>query len=115
MSGSAAPSVEDLRTSFLHPNITPINGEPHFEEIQRVHALLKSNAASVASALGGGAHGLLGLVTTPATYLRITGAAFNIPANPGITPTIPPGATAAQIGALTRQHTSDLRAYQETI
>ena len=56
---------------------------PDFQKINEVHGKDKTNAASVASTLGEGAHGLLGLGLIPATYLQITGHVFVRPDNPG--------------------------------
>jgi hypothetical protein len=44
--------------------------------------------ASVPSEIGGGAHGLLGLVLPPATYTMLTNVVFQAPNNPGTIPVI---------------------------
>ena len=99
-----ADTVEDIRNGFPHPSIDPIVGEPTYFEIKRVHDLLKSNASSLTSTLGGGAHGLLGLILTPAIYQQITGHQFISPADPGAIPNIPAGTNANQTRTLTREH-----------
>ena len=61
------------------------------------------------SHLGGGRHGLLGLVLKDTTYTTVSGNPFMKPTNPGILPTIPVNATRPQISELVRQYTQDLR------
>mmetsp|Transcript_6798 Transcript_6798/g.12794 ORF Transcript_6798/g.12794 Transcript_6798/m.12794 type:complete len:345 (-) Transcript_6798:984-2018(-) len=50
---------------------------------------------------------------SPANYLTLANEAFTRPANPGIHPNIPAGATAAQIGEITRQHQADVKIWTE--
>ena len=46
---------------------------------------LKSNVSSVPTTLGGGNHGYLGMILTPAEYLRIAPTdPFTWPPNPGV-------------------------------
>jgi hypothetical protein len=108
-------SVDDIRSSFPHPSISNINGEPNREEITRIHRLLKGNCASVPSTLGGGNHGLLGLAINPNTYQQVVGVAFVLPNNPGATPNIPANATQAQIGVATRLFDQQYKTYHETM
>lgn len=107
------PSIDDIRTSFPQPTITPIEGEPTYESIKLLHNQLKSNAASVPSTLGGGNHGHLGLVLQATLYTTVLGQQFVEPPNPGITPNIPAGSTNAQIGVLTRQFNAETKVYLE--
>ena len=51
-------------TIFEQDNLTPIRGEPTFKIIHKIWKDIKSNAKSVYSNIGGGAHGHLGLVIT---------------------------------------------------
>ena len=113
MAGFTIPSVEDTRTSFPQPSVPRIDGEPTYTTIKAIHDILKSNASSIPTSLGGGAHGHLGLILLPALYVIITGHNFNQPANPGTTPTIPPGSTNAQISAITRQFNTEFKEYTE--
>ena len=114
MSATTAQSVEEIRTSFPQPTLTAVSGEPSYTDITHIHTILKSNAASIPSTLGGGEHGLLGLVLSAATYFTVTGTAFAIPANPGATPIIPNAATTAQINALTRTFNQEFKVYAES-
>jgi hypothetical protein len=90
-------SVESIREGFPFITIAKQPGLPTYETIAKVHLKLKANAAFVVSELGGGAHGLLGLVLPPATYGTLTNVVFNTPVNPGTTPSIEAGGTAVQI------------------
>ena len=110
---TTAPSVESIRESFPFPTIPTQTGQPTYATIRAVHMKLKSNAASIPSTLGGGNHGLLGLVLTDPVYHLSTGHHFVLPNNPGAVPTIPAGSTAAATGELVRQHAVELRQYLE--
>ena len=113
MAATHISSVDDIRSGFPQPTVSTIDGEPTYSTIKATHDILKSNASSVPSTLGGGAHGHLGLVILPALYVVVTGNNFVLPANPGATPTILPAATNAQIGAITRQFNADNKVYSE--
>ena len=106
-------NIETIKEGFPHSIIPKHIGLPTHDIIAAVHTKLKANAASVASTLGGGTHGLLGLTVSPDTYLTITGSAFQPPTNPGALPTIPPNQTESQISEIVRQHTESLRIWRE--
>jgi hypothetical protein len=91
------PSVTD--TYFQHKVLTKIHGQPSYQSLQTVSTELKANASSVPSTLGGGRHGHLGLLLSPARYITLPNAtAWITPGNPGAF--APPAAgTAAQIEA----------------
>ena len=97
-------SVESIRSAFEHQTIQPYTGEPDYDAIKSVHNKLKENAASIPSTLGGGNHGLLGLIMYDATYLLVSNTAFLHPTNPGLLSHIPMDATAAISYELVRQH-----------
>jgi hypothetical protein len=84
-------SVKSIREGFPFITIAKQPGLPTYKIIAEVHLKLKANASSIVSELGGGAHGLLGLVLPPATYATLTNGAFNAPVNPGTTPSIVAG------------------------
>ena len=89
--------VENITDSFPNPTIPKIEGEPRYETIKSVEKLLIENASSVQSTLGGGNHGLLGLILTPEKYQLVTGHTFEAHTNPGALPTLLPNATQYQI------------------
>ena len=112
---STAPTVEAIKAGFPHPSVPRKPGEPTYESIHAVHALLKANAASVPSELGGGVHGLLGLTLANTTYTPLAGQAFTRPANPGLSPTIPARSTGETVRRIERQHREVLRTYHEVL
>jgi hypothetical protein len=57
---------------------------------------------------GGGNHGYLALLMTPAAYLALTQAEFRLPAFPGENPVHPPGATGPVITEANRAHLANL-------
>ena len=105
--------IDNIRLGFPRPTVEPIENEPKYKTINRLHDELKSSAASIPTTLGSGNYGLLGLVIQPAVYTTVTGVNFVAPANPGIAPDIPDGATGAQIGALTRRFSAEQKVYLE--
>ena len=106
-------SVDTIRSAFEHQTIQPYTGEPDYEAIKSVHDQLKANAAFIPSELGGGKHGLLGLIMSDATYLLVANSSFLFPPNPGLLPTIPTGSTAADTYEMVRQHKVNLTTYRE--
>jgi hypothetical protein len=108
-------SVDAIRDSFPHPNIPRHTGTPTYAAINIIHKKLKANASSIPSELGGGTHGLLGLVLSAPAYINVTGHVFVPPVNPGPTAVIPRNLRlSAQINELVRQHANELRIFQET-
>ena len=105
---------DSIKANFPYPIIPREPGLPDFKKINEVHTKGKANCASVPSTLGGGAHGLLGLGLTPATYLQLTGHAFAWPHNPGLLPQNVIG-TSAQMAEIVRRHKEELRVYRQVI
>ena len=109
---STVPSIEDFTNAF--PNhLSPIVGEPTYQTLKELKNQLKANAASIPTTLGGGHHGYLGLILSPAAYATISPTAFTEPAYPGQHPTIPAGTNAATTSAIIRRHTEDTRQWRE--
>ena len=50
---------------FEHVDLTPVSGQPTYESLRLLNQELKTNAMSVHSNLGGGAHGYYGLIVSP--------------------------------------------------
>ena len=81
----------------MHPVLPAIRGEPTYETIHHLKNELKSNVSSVPTTLGGGNHGYLGMILTPAEYRHIALTyPLTQPSNPGVLIPNPVG-TAAQI------------------
>ena len=55
-------SVDTTIDSFPIKDITKHSGDPNFQAIRDSHNHLKSNAASILAAIGGGHFGLIGLI-----------------------------------------------------
>ena len=99
-----APDPATIVEGFPNPIIPKISGKPNFEQLQQLVKLLKQNAASVATTLGGGLLGHLGILLTILEYATVSNTPFAPPPNPGLSPVVPQGTTAAQTGFIIRQH-----------
>ena len=77
---SSVPSVEDFTNDFP-TQLTPIVGELTYTTLKTIKDQLKANASSIPTTLGGGNHGYLGLILSPATYATISPTALIEPAN----------------------------------
>ena len=91
---TTVPSPEEFISSFPEVPVK-IDGEPCFESITELSRVLKANAASVASTLGGGGNGYLGMVVEDAVYATIApGTPFvappRVPPTPKHYPTMQP-------------------------
>ena len=97
-------SVNYEESYFKHPVLTAIRGEYTYEKIHHLKNELKANASLVPTTLGGGNHGYLGMILTPAEYRHIspTDPLTQIP-NPGVLVPNPAG-TAAQIASTENTH-----------
>ncbi len=76
-------SVKAIRKGFPHQTLPPLTDSLSYAYIKRIHELLKDNAASVRTNLGGGQLGYLGLVLRPQTYFQISGVPLQQPVFPG--------------------------------
>ena len=103
---------ETIKANFPFPIIPREPGLPTFQIVNDVHNKSKANAASISSSLGGGAHGLLGLGLSPATYHQITGSHFVRPTNPGALPQNVNG-TAVVMSKQIRQHKEELCIFRQ--
>ena len=84
MSGgnTSIPNYRD--TSFEYADLTQIHGEPTYKTLTILFNQFKANARSVRTSLGGGQHGHLSLVLSPAQYNTIApNQPFIYPAHPG--------------------------------
>jgi hypothetical protein len=92
--------------TFPHETLTPIDGKPTNTTLQLLQRQLFTNARSVPSTRGGGTHGHLAMLLSPADYLLRAGVPFIIPVHPGNPPE--PIGTAAVIGVALRNYTEAL-------
>ena len=99
-------------TLFKRSNLTPIRGEPNFEMLHNLWNEIKSNAKTVYSNIGEGAHRHLGLVLTDAHYALISPTPFVYPNHLG--PLIIPDGTTTHANSNMRiSHTKEVRMFRE--
>ena len=106
-------SSKDFRaTHFVHKELSRIFGEPSLASLLTLRNEVKSNAMCVDSTLGGGSHGHLGLVFTPAVYATIPGTvAYTRPVLPTLTVTQTD--TQYIIAEARNQYAIDLQSFRE--
>ena len=100
---------------FWFKELTKIHGEPTYDDLQNLHKQLKTNATSVPSNLGGGAHGHLGLILSAAEYaIVVPNSPFVRPAHLGSL-TIAPN-TLHHVAATQKEiHEEALRVFNEVL
>ena len=81
----------DIKTRFPHQHITPIEGEPTFEQMQHLEQQLAANALTAKVGFGGGKKGCLGVVYKNEKFRVEAGQDWVVPATQGAFPTFPPG------------------------
>ena len=109
-------SFVDYKDSYFeHPVLTTIRREPIYKTLHHLKNELKENASSVPTTLGGGNHGYLGMILTPAEYhCIVTTYPFTRPPNLGVlVPNL--NGTAAQIASAEINHWLTKKLYLETL
>jgi hypothetical protein len=81
-------TVEDIVSGMEYQDLTAINGQPNYENINTIRRQIYANATRVDS-LRGGPHGHLHQIIIPATCLTVTATSYNNPPNPGPLPPRP--------------------------
>jgi uncharacterized protein (DUF433 family) len=105
-------SVDDIVAKFPHKTITTIADEPDYATINTMVEILYGNAASLPTSLGGGSHGHIGLLMTPALYDTLApGTAYIAPDDPGAVPIHAIGATATTRESNVLIHTEHRRIF----
>jgi hypothetical protein len=104
-------------TIYPHTTLTRLHEpghKPTRKQILLVQLELDANSSSVNSVFGNHCHVFLTL--SPAKYADLHGAPFQIPEQPPMDPTPPPGGnanpTAAQLAEALRLHTNAWKAYK---
>ena len=102
---------------FEHPELTRIVGEPTTATLITLQGEIGDNAQAVQSVLGGGAHGHLGLVCSPAAYRALIPGvdAYIRPTNPGPLDIVPDGLTQYQITQAREEHRESTRLFCEVL
>jgi hypothetical protein len=97
---------------FPNSSLPKVAGEPTFEDLKVIRRLLKTNAMSVSSYVGGGLHGHLGIIMTNEEYFVIAADVFRVPNNPGASDEVVAGMTAAVIAEMTRLYREATQLYR---
>ena len=102
---------------FEHPELSRIVGEPNTATLITLQAEIRDNAQAVQSVLGGGAHGHLGLVCTPAAYRALIPGvdAYIRPPNPGSLNLVTEGLTQYQLAQAREEHHEATRLFREVL
>jgi hypothetical protein len=110
-------TVEDVMSSFPHPVLPTVQGEPDYQTIHATRKFLQANSRAIDTHLGGGALGHLGLIISDASYAMIAPSTNDepklwiTPQAPGRAPSTTDG-TAAQISAARHIWEEDVQTYQ---
>jgi hypothetical protein len=107
-----ASTPDELIAGFPHSSLPKVTGEPTLEDLKVIRRLLNTNAMSVYSYVGGGRHVHLGIIVTNEEYFAIAADVFPVPDNPGASPEVVVGMTAAVIAELTRLHHEATQVYR---
>ena len=107
-------NIDYVDTYFELPTLTKIHDEPTYFHLKELKNELKTNATSVTTDLGGGDHGHLGLILTPAEYAAISAHAYVRPVHPGVL-VIPPGTAQHEVTRLREEHKEQIRLFRETV
>ena len=110
-----ALSADDIVAKFTVKTLPSIIGEPNYESINNMVQTLYGNAATLATTLGGGAHGHIGIIMTNALYATLTATPYTAPIDPGVLPIIPLNATIAVRENLRVEHKEERRIYDNHI
>ena len=105
-------AVNYRETHFAYPDLTRIIGCPTYDTLHILKNEIKANAISVHSNLGGGQHGNLGLVISPAAYTRVSQVPYVLPLHPGEL-VIVEGTTRHVADHQSRTHAESLRVFHE--
>jgi hypothetical protein len=71
-----ALTVDAIVAKFPIKSIPTITGEPDYDDINQMVPTLYGNAASLATTLGGGAHGHIVTIMTPPLYATLTATPY---------------------------------------
>jgi hypothetical protein len=110
-------TVEDVMTSFPHPVLPTVQGEPYYQTIHATRKFLQENSRAIGTHLGGGTLGHLGLIISDAYYAMIAPATdawptlWATPQAPRRAPANTDG-TAAQISPVRHIWEEDVQTYR---
>jgi hypothetical protein len=110
-------TVDDVMTSFPHPVLPTVQGEPDYQTIHATRKSLQANSRAIDTHFGGGTLGHLGLLISDASYAMIYPTTdpcptlWTTPQPPGWAPANTDG-TAAQISAARHIWEEDVQTYR---
>ena len=105
-------SKQTVAELFPNKKFEPIGGRPNGENLTDICDKCLENLAAVPSVLGGGQHGLAGLLLPNADYLRKTGHEFVQPEHPNDIPNLAGCATVAAERVVKEQWLADTKNFQ---
>ena len=76
-------TTDYINTVFEIPELTKIHGTPTYASLKKIRDQCVVNAAQVDSNLGGGNHGLTGLILQEVEYALVSPIPFVRPLHPG--------------------------------
>jgi hypothetical protein len=110
-------TVEAVMSSFPHPILPTVQGEPDYQTIHATRKFLQANSRAINTHLGGGTLGHVGLIISDAAYAMISPTTNEEPTL-WVTSTAPGRAssamdgTAAQISAARHVWEEDVQTYR---
>jgi hypothetical protein len=110
-------TVEGVISSFPHPILPTVQGEPDYQTIHAIRKLLQANSSKIDTHLGGGSLEHLGLIVSDASYAMISPATdagptlWVSPTAPGRAPDNTDG-TAAHISAACHIWDEEVQTYR---
>ena len=78
----AQATVDYMAAYFSFKTLQKIKCRPAYERLKKLRKMIKTNALSVVSNLGGGSHSHLGLVIPQLEYSKITATVYKKPEHP---------------------------------
>jgi hypothetical protein len=113
-------TIEDVMASFPHPILPTVEGEPDYQTIHATRKFLQRKSRAIATHLGGGTLGHLGLIISDASYTMTDPPTseeptfWKTPNAPGRAPATTDG-TAAQLSAARHVWEEDVQTYRTCI
>ena len=106
---------EDIRSKSPFKKITKCERVIDYKIIREIHRKIQANASTIQSELGGGQHGILGLIMQPATYRTVIGKDFQRPVRPPQAAPVPTNTDAAGIQRYIQLHASQLYKWSQMV
>jgi hypothetical protein len=72
-------TIKDVISSFPHPILPKVQGDPDYQKNHAIRKFLQANARAIDTHLGGGALGHLGLIVSDASYAMVAPATEAVP------------------------------------